>query len=221
MATSDLTKITGRVLWLLGSHNGSFNDTVADDRFIAEEIKRAIVETEAEIVRDLCESYHPMRLPFLALSADLENGDGVPEHIGQIEAVWILPTSTSNDPILAESTSRSNILAWRENHNNVFDAADHDQAGSSLTGYFNITNDTITFTGYRAQVNICTYIPNYSALQIDNAFDGMLVAGTIPKLNKIGVEQSLVATQANIYAQMRSTLREKNMPEIGQAQIIQ
>ena len=224
MAVSDIEKIASRVGWIIGSHGATFVDTVNDDRFILEEIQRAIIETESELARDVCEAYHPMRMPFLAYSADLENGDLIPERIGQVESVLIQPTSTAipEDWVVGEYTSRTNITAWRANVNNIFDAINHDQAGSSLSGYFNLTNDTITFTGYRAQVNICTYIPNYAApaLQIDNLFDPALVSGAIIRLNKLGVPQAMTSAYGQIYAAQRQLIRQgaMAMPDINEAQ---
>lgn len=196
-----------------------------DDRYILEELQRAILETEAEIARDICESYHPMRSAFLSWSADLDNGDNLPDHIGQVEAVRIVPYSGASLPdsyIVGESTSRENIKAWRLNTNNMFDAANHNASGSALSGYYNITNGTITFTGHAANVNICIHVPNYTtpALQIDNIFDNAIVAGTIPKLNKIGVPQGLAASYGAVYDRQRQAIRQGNMtmPEIPAAQ---
>lgn len=222
MSVADLAKVTARVLWIIGARSSSFNDTVSDDRFIQEEVRRAIYETEAELVRAICESYHPMRTSFLAWSADLNNGDPVPAHIGQIEAVKIKPY-TAGSYELAESTSRENIKLWRTNTNDIFDAIDHNVIGSSLAGYYNVTNNIITFTGNVAQVNICTYASNYSTtLDIDDQFDGALVAGSIPRLNKIGLPQALVLSYGTMYGRMMSEIRQglTLSPEIGVAQAI-
>lgn len=225
MANSDITKIVPRVTWIIGAHDVAFNTTVSDDRFILEEIERAIVETESEIVRTLCEAYHPMRSTFLSWSADLTNESAIPAHIGQIEAVKIKPYSAAATYNIAESTSRDNIRAWRANVNNVFDAVAHDQSGSALAGYYNITNNVISFTGNSAQVNICSYTPNYAtpALQVDDQFDDLLVAGSIPKLNKLGVPQALIAAYGVAYSTGLNVLRGglQSAPDIAVAQAIE
>lgn len=225
MANSDITKIVPRVTWIIGARGSAFDTTVSDDRFILEEIERAIIETESEIVRTLAEAYHPMRSTFLNWSVDLTNESAVPAHVGQIEAVKIKPYSASATYNMAESTSRDNIRAWRANVNNVFDAAAHDQNGSALAGYYNITNNIISFTGSVAQVNICSYTPNYAtpALQVDGQFDDLLVAGTIPKLNKLGVPQALIATYGVAYSEGLSALRGglQSAPEIAVAQAVE
>jgi hypothetical protein len=223
MAIADLEKIVARVAWIIGAHNNVFDDTIADDRFIQEEIRRSVIETEAEVVRTLCESYHPMRSDFLGWSADLTNGETLPPHFGHVEAVRIRPYSGAGSYEVAESTSRSNIKSWRTNTANVFDAIAHDATGSSLAGYFNITSETITFTGHRAQVNVCSYDPDYDTpeLQIDANFDGVLVAGTIPRLNKLGVPQALVASYGNMYANFLGLIKQglSDMPSLPEAQI--
>lgn len=221
MPASDIAKVTARVQWIIGSHGAAFDTTVSDDRFILEEIQRAIIETEAEVVRALCESYHPMRSTFLAWSADLNSGSQMPAHIGQVEAVQIKPYGGSTYAI-AEETSRSNIRLWRTNTNNIFDPIAHDQNGSNLAGYFNITNETITFTGSVAQVKVCSYSPDYAtpALQVDNQFNNLLVAGTIPRLNKLGVPQALVQTYGMLYSGGMDALRSglNTSPDISLAQ---
>jgi hypothetical protein len=222
MAAADIAKLVPRVLWTIGAQTaGAFSTTVADDRFILEDIQRALIETEAEIVRVLAESYHPMRDTFLAWSGDLTNESPVPVHTGQIEAVKIKPYSGGSYAV-AEATSRSNIRDWRANTNLIFDAIAHDVTGSALAGYYNITNNILTFTGNVAQVKLCTYVPNYAspALQVDNGFDSALVAGCIPRLNRIGVPQDLVLTYGQLYGSVISSLRQGLMtsPELPIAQ---
>lgn len=222
MAVANIAKLTARVNWIIGAHGSAFDATVLDDRFIQEEIRRALLETEAEVVRSLCEGYHPMRNSFLQWSADLANEDQIPAHIGQVEAVKIKPYSGAPSYSLAEQTSRSNIRDWRANVGNTFDTMAHNANGSLLAGYFNITNETLTFTGNVAQAKICTYVPDYTtpALQVDSQFDGTLVAGTIPRLNKLGVPQSLVATYGQQYASFLGLIRQgiTEMPSLSEAQ---
>jgi hypothetical protein len=221
MATSDISQIAARVIWILGSGGTVFNASVDDDRFVLEEIERAVIETEAEVVRALCEASHPKRTTFLAWSADLANGDLIPTHIGQVEAVQIKPY-TAGTFALGERTTRTNIKLWRANTNNMFDTLAHDANGSILAGYFNVTNETITFTGSSAQAKICTYSPDYAspALQVDAQFDDLLVAGSVPRLNKLGVPQALVMTYGQIYSMGMDTLRNglSDNPDISAAQ---
>jgi hypothetical protein len=221
MAISDIAKVTARVSWIIGSRASAFDTTLSDDRFILEELRRAVLETEAEVVRALCESYHPLRLSFLAWSADLNNEDPIPAHIGQVEAVKIKPF-TGGSYQLGESTSRQNIRAWRANTGSIFDAVAHDVTGSALAGYYNITNQTLTFTGNVAQVKIANYVPDYTtpALQVDSQFDNALVAGAVPRLNKLGVPQALVQTYGALYAAAMQEIRSGSsaMPKLPEAQ---
>lgn len=221
MAAASLEKLTARVLWIIGAHNNSFGATVSDDRFIQEEVRRALIETESEVVRALAESYHPLRTSFLAWSSDLADGDTVPAHIGPIEAVRIEPYD-GGTYVMGEKTSRENIKLWRLNTGSVFDAVAHNASGSALSGYYDLTNQTITFTGFAAQVKTCTYAPDYAtpALQVDDRLDGMLVAGTIPRLNKLGVPQALIMTYGQLYGSQMQMLRMglSEMPEISEAQ---
>lgn len=222
MAASDIAKIVARVNWIIGSRGASFDTTVSDDRFILEEIQRAVVETEGEIVRAICEGHHPMRTSFLNWSSSLANGDTLPVHIGQVEAVRIEPYSGAGTYIPGESTSRENIRLWRANTANIFDAIAHNASGSALAGYYNITNQTIVFTGNAVQVKVCTYSPDYTtpALVVDDQFDSALVAGAIPRLNKTGVAQALVLTYGQLYSSMLGAIRQglTDMPSLPVAQ---
>ena len=210
MAASSIAKIVPRILWILGGQDGTFSTTVSDDRFVLEEIQRAVVETEAHLVRVLCESHHPARVQFLGWTTDLANGVVLPVHIGQVEAVQIKPYSGASSYQIGEATSRENIRDWRENCNKVFDSKNHDVNGSSLTGYFNLTDEILTFTGNVAQASICTYAPDYAtpSLVIDNSFDGALVAGAIPRLFKVGVPGALIQSYTSLYASILEALRQ-------------
>jgi hypothetical protein len=223
MPVSSATKVTARVLWIIGARDSAFDTTVSDDRFILEEVQRAIVETESELVHDICESNHPSAISFQAWSADITaNGDKLPERIGKVEAVQIKPYS-GGTYAPAESTSRDNIRAWRTNKNSIFDAIAHTASGSSLAGYFNITGDTLEFTGYSAQVRIYTYTPNYTpTLQIDDNFEGALVAGAITRLNKMGVPQGLVLHYGGLYSTARTLIRQgqATMPKLNEVQAV-
>jgi hypothetical protein len=222
MAVADIAKTVARIIWTIGARNdgGAFDNSVSDDRFIQEEIIRAAVETEAEIVRALCEGNQPARIPFMAWSASLNNGDNLPVHIGEVEAVEI---TTGSGTVIGEATTRDNIKAWRLNHNSRYGSLAHTAAGAITAGYFNITNQTIVFTGVSAKVKICTFTPNYTAHQITNDFESGIIAGAIPKLNKTGVPPSLVTHYENQYSNWLSAIRNghKSLPPIQQLHIAQ
>lgn len=223
MAVAAIAKTAARVIWLIGARNdgATFDNTVSDDRFIQEEVLRALIETESEIVRAICEGYHPQRASFLGWSSALNHGDLLPAHIGQVEAVQIQPYSGAGYQI-GEATTRENIRLWRENYNSRYDAIAHNQNGSYLAGYFNITNNTVVFTGNAAQVKVATFVPDNAtpAHQISNEFESGIVAGTIPKLNKVGVPQALIAHYNNQYAMFLTAIRQglQTLPEIMMAQ---
>jgi len=221
MPASDINQIFPRVTWIIGARTNTWDTSIADDRFIEDEIFHSIVETESELVRDLCEAMHAQRTPFLAWSANLANESILPAHIGQVEKVQIKQNSGGSF-VLAEKAERDDIRQWRENYNLIFDPTAHDQNGSQIPSVFNITNETITFTGSIAQVYVCQYSPDYAtpALQIDDKFDNALVAGTVPKLFKLGVPAALVSHYAGLYTQARQSIRQglMQMPDISAMQ---
>lgn len=237
---ADINRVGSRVVWIVGARGEDFSFSVEDDRFDRYEIATAIIETEAELVRDFAEAYHAERTPFLtwAPAAGMNTGDVIPAHIGQVEGVRIyafdddLSTLEDTDFVTGKPTSQSNIDLWQENYRSdddsdgIFDEFDADQDGSSLTGYYNLTNLTMDFLGTKAQVRIVTYQPiypdttaaTYGTLQISSDWEAALVAGAIAKLAKIGVPSDILQQNMNAYVQARSLIRQDAKPEIDDVQ---
>jgi hypothetical protein len=224
MSVADIEMLGARVVWAIGARDESatFTRQTTDDRFDDEEIIRVLIETESEILRDIAESYHPHRQNFLTWTADLSNGATIPAHFGQIEAIEIKPYAASTTYILGQTESRENIKRFRSNYNKRFDALNHDVFNSSLAGYFCLTNQTLEFTGAFARAKIFTYTPDYEtpALQIEDVWDSLLVAGAISKLNRLGVPQDLISHNQNLYLQGRNNIRQglTQIPEINTTQ---
>lgn len=208
---AEIGRVVARVVGNLGARNeeGTFAPEIGDDRFTLEEIVTAVIETESEIASDLAESMHPKRIP-AEWSDNLENGESLPPCIGEIEQIRIQPFSESEDFVAAEKTSRENIRRWRENYNHRFDAVDHDEEGSGLAGYYDITNDVAEFTGYALQVKACFYEPDIDGqnLQIAVNFEAGLGAGAIPKLYRNGTPNDLVKHYAGEYDKFRNSIRQ-------------
>lgn len=224
MATADINRVGAQVVWAIGARSDLFAFEVEDDRFDKQEIANAIIQTEADLVRMLAESYHPQREPFLQWipEAYMENGDTVPQHLGQIEAVRVsIDDESESEPEweLAESTTRTNIKLW-----NAFPLIFGD-AGA----YYNLTGQTLTFTGDFAQVKAVVYEPLYeeldseseseddvtAVLQVDSIWEGLLVNGTIKRLGKLGVPAELIKLHAALWdeAMVRNGLMGK--PEVN------
>jgi hypothetical protein len=188
-------------VWILGSHNNTYAFAVNDDRFTKKDIANAIIETEAELVRDFCDAYHPERGQFLT-TVGVDHGEQVHRHLGQIEAVIV-------DDQVATPTTATNIKLWRENYNGIFGADECKGIGGP---YYNLTNNTIEYVGKDASVRICRYEPEYSntdpfgTLQISSQWESVLVDGAIPKLARLGVPPELVGFHASSYASHRQRI---------------
>jgi hypothetical protein len=217
---ADLTKVTARVLWIIGAQSASFNDVVSDDRFVQEEVKRAVVEAEEEVARIICEISHPQRVTFLT-SSSVAHSSVIPQHIGPIERV-VITRWTGDSGVDGEKTSRDNILRWRQNLNNIFGTLAHNATNSPLAGYYNITDDVLYFTGQSAVVHYCNYTPNFTSLQIDASFEHMLVPGAVVRLNKIGVPQELISSYGALYSQALQLLKtnQETIPELPMVQAV-
>lgn len=182
MGIASINRVGARVAWLIGARSDSFKYEVEDDRFNKNEISNAIIEAEAQIVGDFAEAGHSQREPFLAWVPDagMAHNDVVPGHRGQIEAVRIVPYIIHDQEdvdapwIPGEKTSRYNIEQWRENHNHIFDPIAHDTLGSNLAGFYDLTNQTIGFTGVKAQAKVVDYDPLYATLDESAAARGRL-----------------------------------------------
>lgn len=224
MAVADIDLLGARVVWTIGARDESstFDRTTNDDRFDDEEIVRALIETESEVLRCLAESYHPSRIGFLEWSTDLAHGAVLPPHWGNIEAIEIKPFTASTEYVSGQSESRENIRQWRENHNKRFDTLDHNIFGSTLSGYFCLTNQTLEFTGASARARIFTYTPDYEtpALQIEDIWDSVIVAGTIPKLHRIGVSSELINHYEAQFERAKQSIKQ-GLSVVPEVQILQ
>lgn len=198
MPAANINKIIPRVLWIMGSHNGGFNTTVSDDRFILEEVQRAIVTTESNLVKAICQYGHPLRKLY-ELTAVVSNESTLPKRLGEIIKVSsIASDSTEKD---AEFTSRTNILLWRENPNNMYDTLPHTDKNSILFGYYNITGEIVYFTGVNAKIYYSDYTPDFTTynLTLPDYMEDALVSGTITMLMKLGVPEDVLMTHSSIF----------------------
>jgi glycosyltransferase involved in cell wall biosynthesis len=220
---ASMDRVGARVVWLINARGDDFAFEVDDDRFNKFEIAQAIVETEFEIVQLLADIQHPHRTNF-QLWLDVEHGEQVPKHLGRIEAVKSL--SACGDDVMMEPTARSNIKFWKENHADIFS---EEACGGDLAGYYNLTNDVITFTGDVAEALMVIYNPvypdagagTYGELKLDAVWEGMLVDGAISRLAKIGVPSATVQHYANRFMSAIQSLKSGKMlmPPVDRVQI--
>ncbi len=134
--------------------------TVDDRRRDGGMIRDAIVVKDAAVAIAICISEKsPHRVRFMDYSAELSNGDEVPDHYGPIGEVVIKKHSAAStfDPAI-EADTVDQINDWRENAGNVFGAIAHDADGSPLSGYFKIDKGgRIRLTGYRAKIQLASF----------------------------------------------------------------
>jgi hypothetical protein len=237
VGVASIDRVGARVCYTIGARGDLYRFEVDDDRFDVREIGQAIVEAAAEMVCAFAEAYHPQRIPFLQWlpAGGMDSGDTVPAHIGQIEAVRVTATGESesepedDDWMLAEKTTAANIKLWRENHNSIFEDTD---------GYYDLTNQTLEFTGGVAQVKIVAYEPLYAEtvdesesedeeagnvgeLQISDIWETCLHAGAIVRLAKLGVPAELIRHYSGEFTGCLSRIRQglTSKAEIDQEQM--
>ncbi|MBX3288373.1 MAG: hypothetical protein KF855_03415 [Acidobacteria bacterium] len=155
MAVADINRVGARVVWAIGARSDAFAFAIDDDRFNIQEVAAAIIEAEAEMVRWFAESHHPQRERFLQWLPEggMNSGETIPEHLGQIEAVRIgsYESESEEDWEIADVTTATNIKLWSR-HPDIFPNAE---------GYYHLTNQTLEFTGDKAQVKAVVYEPGY------------------------------------------------------------
>lgn len=216
-----MTRVGARVAWSIGARSNTFAFAISDDRFKLQDIAQAIVETEAELIQDFADGYHPQR-PITWV--EVAHQGLIPAHTGQIEGVRIY--DEDGNYVTGKETSASNIEQWRAN-GTIFDALPHTDPDSTLFGYFDISNQILEFTGVTAQVGIVQYEPDYptsdsalGSLQVDSQWEGHLANGAIKRCVRLGVPAALVMHYGAMYDTGRQRILQgiNAAPEIAAVQ---
>lgn len=162
-------------------------------------IRDLIVAKDAAVRAAICASEtSPHRVRYLDYSAELSDGDQIPDHYGPIGEVVIKkhPAASAFEAAI-EVDDLKQILDWRENVNNVFGSIAHDAEDSPLSGYFTTVPKAIAlpqatrrhgvrvrFTGYRLKMEIATFdisgpdaVP--PTLGAPDGFEDVIFAGAV------------------------------------------
>lgn len=174
MAQVDYTLASTMLIAIMTADKGStFALSVTDKKQSLGMIKEAILEGDADVVSAYLDNiYCPDREDFLALSADLQSGDELPDWVGKPDFMGapnqesrhgdrVEVKINSADSIYVPSTrapSVEQILKWRRNLNNIYGTTAHDALNSPLGGRHYIKNKRIYFTGHRAKI----WLPQFS-----------------------------------------------------------
>lgn len=190
----DLDTIRGRVIQALNAGQASTWTTTlgtvpaaeADDRRNDTEIDKAILAADARVCSAICESASNGYRPLFMSEVTVTHGTEVAEGIGPIGRPLIQPYSGA-DYVRGVPRSADDIDSYRQNTNNLYDAIDHDQSGSSLAGYYDFdpVSRVFSFTGYAAKVSIAVFTRT-AACQAPESYEDTVFGIALTSLPKEG-----------------------------------
>jgi len=168
---ADLTTVTKRVTEALNvCAAGTFSSTVASTNLdrVSTAIDEYVREAALDIAKTICANpKHVHRNSFMSgTPTALTHGSELPDMAGEGDLVEIQLVSAGAYVIGLPRTAQE-IDSYRSNVSSLYNAVSHATANSPLSGYYNISNGRIRFTGNAAQM----YLP---------VIDRTTVTGLIP-----------------------------------------
>jgi hypothetical protein len=150
-------------------------------------IGQAIVSNPSHVHRNLYISSTPTALT---------HGAELPDMAGESDLIEIQPYSGASY-FTGTPRDAQKIDDYRTNYNSAYGAIAHNIVGSPLSGFYNVTNGRIKFTGNAAQI----YIPIISRTTvtslIPDEYEGTWVKLGVGLSAKIGAEHPIMMTYYN------------------------
>lgn len=217
LEVADRTRVIKRTLEILNLVDaGTYSATLSvrnKTRNLAA-LTDAIDEAGLMILKAIAERPNEFRYLFLTdTSAITTSGDKLPlvglqPHLGPPDAIRI--TIYSGGPVRdgAQRDYRK-IQSYRENPGQVYDAINHNQSGSALSGYYDLWSDRFYFTGLSAVVTLARHpIRAETATSIPGIMESVWVKLAVGNAAKVGTGGYESAILANYGQQGRSDLEE-------------
>lgn len=163
-------------------------------------IEDFVDEASLQILKAIAERPNEFRYSFLADNVITASGNQMPLHLGPPASIKIR-LSNGGEIRSGERRDYRKIESFRENINGVYDTtARHDEAGSSLSGYYDIWDDKFYFTGYSATLSLARLPVRADNLTlIPEILESVwihLAAGEAAKVGTGGYETNLIAEYA-------------------------
>lgn len=197
---ADRTRVLKRVTTILNlAEAGTYSSTLSPRNKTrnAVEIEDFVDEAGLQILQAIAERPNEYRYQFVAPSGPITvSGDALPAHIGPPAAVTITPYSGAIYTIPGMQKDYQKIESYRLNPNKVYDSKDHNVAGSTLAGFYDVWRDIFFFTGFSAVVDLArlpvradntTLIPEI----MENTWVRLAV-GEAAKVGTGGYEQNII-----------------------------
>jgi hypothetical protein len=197
---ADETRVRMRVTEILNLCAPSTYSTTISDRNKTRNtlaIADFVVEAGLEICRAIAERPNEFRSAFLATSSPITaSGDPLPAHIGPLDSVRITPYTGATYTIEGARRDRDRVEAWRLNPSKVYDPKNHNTAGSTLAGFYDVWEDKFYFTGESAVIKYAAQpVRADTATKIPDIFEPVwvkLAMGNAAKVGLGGYELALV-----------------------------
>lgn len=162
---------------------GLYGFALNDSRRSLWEVVEAVLEADEEIVTAILETVgHWARPDYLADSVTIAHGTEIPTHTGEIGKVLIQRSNGASWRAPRGRKPAAEIERIRDNTgvfpNNVYGATAHTDAGSPLSGLYDISEEDLLFyTGYSAKVQLASF-----ARALKTITDASINTGVDPKL---------------------------------------
>lgn len=136
-----------------------YSTLLGDSSYSSEEIDRAIISAGNRIVLAICETDGHAQRGAFQIPTPLAHGEKIPDHHGSVGIPRITPFNGAEYKITGKRKSVEEISAYRHNPGSLYSAIAHDQTDgifpSKLAGFYAIDGQTIYFTGYEAESDLC------------------------------------------------------------------
>jgi hypothetical protein len=169
---ADLTKITKQVLDLLNANSydsggvKEYSATSGDEDFLDGAVARAIEEAKIIAAERICLSDNStLKTPFIQSDEDIEHGDLIPIHYGNVFNVKITPYSGATNVIRGQKRTSAQIGDYRSNPDNMYGQIAHDEEDttfenptpSQLAGFYSDEHNLFEFTGESATISYADF----------------------------------------------------------------
>lgn len=195
------SRVTKRVYDVLNIADGTYSATLSprNKTRISEALTDIISESGLAILKAIAERPNEFRFPFLFDTTVTSSPTQMPEHIGSVVRVSIIPYD-GGAAVEGKQAKYQEINSWRANPSKVYEAINHDAANSQLSGYYDVFEDRFYFTGYSATFT-CARLPVRAdnATLIPEILENLWVNLSVGNAAKVGIggyEASIIGAYA-------------------------
>lgn len=197
--SADFTRIKKRVTEILNACDaGAYSATLSTRNKTrnATAIEDACYEAGLKVIQTIASFDNEFRPAFVS-TVNVTHGDLLPAHLGKPVYVEIQKYSGAGWAT-ADQKDYHKIESYRNNTAKIYDAIDHNVQNSSLSGYYDISENRIYFTGYAARVGLATATRADVATEIPDFFENTVIKLAVGNALKAG-EGAILLNIAQIY----------------------